>query len=189
MPALIAYLIALSLLLGGGYGAVNWLSEPAPVKVATNAPKSGRHHLRPNTLPQASLSAPSGVAGNEFPASTAAIEPPSQETEMSIETIDQAAPLQNPMPAFEIQKPSARKESSTDEAVRAVEPFGVAFTTPDNAAPRPKARRNRQASKRTEKPKLQLMTLRTIEFADGRRETKLIPYRGQARPLVSASRE
>ena len=108
---------------------------------------------------------------------------------MSIDTIDQAAPLQNPMPAFEIQKPSARKSDEAVRAVSAVEPFGVAFTTSDNAAPRPKARRNRQASKRTEKPKLQLMTLRTIEFADGRRETKLIPYRGQTRALVSASRE
>ena len=158
--------------------------------VAKNAPKSaGRHHLRPNTLPQASLSVPSGVAEIEFRASTAAIEPPSQETEMSIETIDQAAPLQNPMPAFEIQKPSARKSDEAVRAVSTVEPFGVAFTTSDNAAPRPKAQRNRQASKRTEKPKLQLMTLRTIEFADGRRETKLIPYRGQTRALVSASRE
>src|ERR1700681_34313 len=36
MPALFAYLIALCLLFGAGYGALNWLAEP-PVKVAAKA--------------------------------------------------------------------------------------------------------------------------------------------------------
>ena len=34
MPALFAYMIAVGLLLGGGYGALNWLAAPEPVKVA-----------------------------------------------------------------------------------------------------------------------------------------------------------
>jgi len=37
MPALLAYLIAVTLLLGGGYGALNWLATPEPVKVAAKA--------------------------------------------------------------------------------------------------------------------------------------------------------
>jgi hypothetical protein len=32
--------------------------------------------------------------------------------------------------------------------------------------------------------KLQLMTLRTIEFADGRRVTQLLPYRSSARGVA-----
>src|ERR1700730_8330376 len=36
MPAWFAYLIALGLLFGAGYGALNWLAEP-PVKVAAKA--------------------------------------------------------------------------------------------------------------------------------------------------------
>ena len=37
MPALFAYLIALGLLLGGGYGALSWLAAPEPVKVVAKA--------------------------------------------------------------------------------------------------------------------------------------------------------
>lgn len=33
MPGLFAYLIAVGLLLGGGYGTLNWLAAPEPVKV------------------------------------------------------------------------------------------------------------------------------------------------------------
>jgi hypothetical protein len=37
MPALFGYLVVIGLLLGGGYGALNWLAAPEPVKVATKA--------------------------------------------------------------------------------------------------------------------------------------------------------
>src|SRR5258708_32492773 len=37
MPALFAYLIAVALLLGGGYGALNWLAAPEPIKVVAKA--------------------------------------------------------------------------------------------------------------------------------------------------------
>jgi hypothetical protein len=37
MPALFAYLVAVGLLLGGGYGALSWLAAPEPVKVVAKA--------------------------------------------------------------------------------------------------------------------------------------------------------
>src|SRR3981189_635646 len=37
MPALFAYLLAVGLLLGGGYGALSWLAAPEPVKVVAKA--------------------------------------------------------------------------------------------------------------------------------------------------------
>src|SRR5882757_3141496 len=37
MPALFAYLLAVGLLLGGGYGALSWLTAPEPVKVVVKA--------------------------------------------------------------------------------------------------------------------------------------------------------
>jgi hypothetical protein len=37
MPALFAYLLAIGLLLGGGYGALTWLAAPEPVKIAAKA--------------------------------------------------------------------------------------------------------------------------------------------------------
>jgi hypothetical protein len=41
-----------------------------------------------------------------------------------------------------------------------------------------------QASSRSEKSGLALMTLRTIEFPDGRRVTQLLPYRNSERALA-----
>ena len=40
MAALFAYLIAVGLLLGGGYGALSWLGTPEPVKVVAKAKPS-----------------------------------------------------------------------------------------------------------------------------------------------------
>ena len=37
MPALLAYLVALGLLLGGGFGALTWLAAPEPLRVVTKA--------------------------------------------------------------------------------------------------------------------------------------------------------
>ncbi len=52
MPALFVYLIAVGLLLGGGYGALNWLATPEPVKVVANAkPKPPPAHYADNSEP------------------------------------------------------------------------------------------------------------------------------------------
>jgi hypothetical protein len=52
------------------------------------------------------------------------------------------------------------------------------------AAAKPKRPHSRQASRPPEKRALALMTLRTIEFPDGRRVTQLIPYRDDRRAMA-----
>jgi hypothetical protein len=47
------------------------------------------------------------------------------------------------------------------------------------APPKPVKRTLRQASRHSEKPALALMTLRTIEFPDGRSCNSIHPYRGE----------
>jgi hypothetical protein len=39
MPSLFAYIVAVVVLLGGGYAGLRWLAEPEPVRVATHAGK------------------------------------------------------------------------------------------------------------------------------------------------------
>ena len=47
MPALFAYLCALCLLLGGGYGALNWLAAPEPAYIVPKRSKrSSSGHMR-----------------------------------------------------------------------------------------------------------------------------------------------
>ena len=52
MPALLAYLVAVALLLGGGYGALSWLATPEPLKVVAKAtPKAPPPHDADNSKP------------------------------------------------------------------------------------------------------------------------------------------
>jgi hypothetical protein len=45
MPALFAYIIAVVVLVGGGYAGLQWLAEPEPVPVATHAGKQSSKEL------------------------------------------------------------------------------------------------------------------------------------------------
>jgi hypothetical protein len=67
MPALLAYLIAVGLLLGGGYGALSWLAAPEPVKVvATAKPKPPRYEAgAAATSPEANFSDARSLAIND----------------------------------------------------------------------------------------------------------------------------
>ena len=61
----------------------------------------------------------------------------------------------------------------------------AAAAVEEKIAARPSKRSTRKmASHRPEKRQLALMTLRTIEFSDGRRMTQLIPYRGRERAMA-----
>jgi hypothetical protein len=212
MPALFAYLIALCLLLGGGVGALNWLAAPEPMKVAAKAsPKSKLSspptQARPEeisaaALPATSLDAtaadtaaavapsPSADIGK---AASASIVPPAQETEKSVATVERDAQPESVTPPPDQPARSAHAEIRADEAKPAEKAVVPAKPSPrvltasasspaDNAA-RP-SKRHRQASNRPEKRKLELMTLRTIQFDDGRRVTQLIPYRGREHALA-----
>ena len=244
MPALFGYLVAVALLLGGGYGALDWLATPEPVKVVAKAKQlAPPPHYADDTgpsspqamPPQASLS----EAGNGKPVATSQadfeqVKPASNEKTASDDKAaasDQPSPPQPQQPAAasrqaataegagpaQEQVRSARAEMPDQEArqhaeakqhaeVQASEtnqdnsapatheekqpaqavspgavqpgnPQSVASTAPASAAMTPKRPHVRQASRRSDKRPLEVMTLRTIELPDGRRMTQLIPYR------------
>jgi len=99
----------------------------------------------------------------------------------------------------EQQSFSAHAEIPTGEtklaetAGEASKPGSARMTTAalgKTSAARPSKRpRSRLARHHPEKSKLELMTLRTIEFSDGRRMTQLIPYRGRERALAFGADE
>jgi hypothetical protein len=193
MPALFAYLIAVCLLLGGGYGALNWLAAPDPVKVAAKAkpkPKSPpSYEARAEQIPEAISPASSSEVSSAVAESSAAPTTP-----------DPVAQPATMAPTPDRQTRSVNAQASIDEARRKVEqpvrqtasagsPSNLRTTAsaPDTIARVQKRAPSRQASNRSEKRALVMMTLRTIEYPDGRRATRLIPYGGGERALAYQS--
>ena len=194
MPALFAYLIAVGLLLGGGYGALSWLAAPEPVKVAATAkskPPSPPHHAdnsepRETTPPEPSKPVIDDKTGSndktdsvdQFPSEAAAQDTkpassgqtkPASSGQTQDQTSRSAHAEMTPAGANQDAKQPAEASSpGNQQAVSSIAPAAAAKT-----AKRPHLR---QASSRSEKRGLALMTLRTIEFPDGRRVSQLIPY-------------
>lgn len=84
-------------------------------------------------------------------------------------------------------KQENKQEKSKQENRRPAEAaptINTASNTASTAVARPKRPSQRQASRHPEKRGLALMTLRTIEFPDGRRATMLIPYRDNRRAMA-----
>jgi hypothetical protein len=218
MPALFAYLIALGLLLGGGYGALNWLATPEPVKIVARAKPVPRPHFDEANREPASEPSPQEaqkaspettiaetvgprdlVAGSNHPpaappaeASTASTE---QATQPAVAAAPQMAQAQISAPAPIQQNPAVNAEVASTETARPPEhaqpaevtsagsPTSAASATPLAAAKtvKPKRPHQQRLASRSEKTALVPMTLRTIEFPDGRRVTQLLPYRGDDR--------
>jgi hypothetical protein len=227
LPALFAYMIALGLVLGGGYGALSWLAAPEPVKVVAKAkPKPASAHtasipepnLSERSQPQAVEAARAKPASNDQPKSDkpqssepgtrvaareqgaesnqaestqseqAADQQAAMHTEASsaeatrssrAEAAPETAPLasqREPGPEVKESKQEHKQQQNKQPAEAAPPP-----TTSVAAAAKPKRPHSRQASRPSEKRALALMTLRTIEFPDGRRVTQLIPYRDNRR--------
>jgi hypothetical protein len=190
MPALFAYLVAVCLLLSGGYGALNWLSQPEPVKVVAKAhpnPKlSPSYEAEPPTSPSARdedsndprASNRASLRGVGADADAQPVNeiagPPSDEQNRSANA---TVPSDDAKPSEKDVKQSARVGSTSN-----LRP--VAISVPSGVARPRKRPLLRQASNRSEKRALRLMTLRTIVFPDGRRTTQLLPYRGSERALA-----
>jgi hypothetical protein len=195
MPALFAYLITVGLLLGGGYGALSWLAAPEPAKVVAKA--------KPKPLPQASSEAMSfGTSSlaikDSDPVASGSIDSPlSSQSETRVAASEQGAGTQSSGPSQAQQSRVADAEVSPAEAKQEVRQPAIAVSpasannaqpavslVPTTAARPVKRPHSRQAGNRSEKSALTLMILRTIEFPDGRRLTKLIPYRNGERALA-----
>ena len=195
MPALFAYLLAVGLLLGGGYGALSWLAAPEPVKVVAKA--KPKPPSRDEASSDATLLASSSATDQA--ASLSNDQPPPAPSEPIVAPSERGAPPQLSEPS-QAQQTGANPEIVPAEAqpelgqrALAVLPASIsnaqaAAMSPKTAAAataRPVKRPHlRQANSRSEKSRLALMTLRTIEFPDGRRVTQLIPYRSGGRVLA-----
>jgi hypothetical protein len=213
MPALFAYLIALGLLFGTGYGALNWLAQPAPVKVAAKAkPKSKSPPYEAPSQEVAEATPPASKSDDSSPASKPSVndhdgaslaQPSAAAAQPSAAAAaDKATPPEAAAPAPAIRSANAEISSeeakrSSDEtrrsaelsikpAVRADQPrTSQTRTSQTDVSSAPEANDRiskrshpRQAGSHGERRALAVMTLRTIEFPDGRRITQLIPLGG-----------
>jgi hypothetical protein len=211
MPALFAYLVAVGLLLGGGYGALSWLAAPEPVKVAKAKPRS---HYRASPKANAPETSPLAIGDHEEVAATSNAQPSSPASEASpvseagVAAREQGAKTEGFGPASDKKTRSGHVEALSDEAeqtadaslvevkqsnkqpaqaalqgssgnAQSAEPAALTPVAKIAAPPRP-----RRANTRSRKGALALMTLRTIEYPDGRSVTRLIPYRGGERALA-----
>jgi len=213
MPALFAYLIALGLLLGTGYGALNWLAQGEPAKVAAKAkPKAKLQPFYQATSQEVAEATPpasksdessaspksSGYDHDEASASRDQRRPlqvaPGVATE-GVATDGRATPPATATPAARNEIRSANAEMAPEQARRKAEPTvkpSVSTDPPGNLQPSAssalaatgrisKRPHSRHADNHSERRALAVMTLRTIEFPDGRRITQLIPYGGAER--------
>ncbi len=236
MPALFAYLIAVGLLVGGGYGALSWLAAPEPVKVVAKAkPKPPPAHYaddagstpaqaRPSNDGASEASKP-GLAGksevngadqakvastdkavssgqplsasakpeppagaNARNANAQASGPAADQQARSVHAgIPQAASGQEAGQKADDAPPAEARQGDAVPA-REEKQSAVAAVAPATAAKTARRPNVRQASRRSEKRRLDVMTLRTIELPDGRRMTQLIPYRAGDLPRRAGER-
>jgi hypothetical protein len=186
MPALFAYLVAIGLLLGGGYGALTWLAAPEPLKVVIKArPKQApRQPAGSEGRPDVEQPKTDSMAANDGEHATiGASRPSTPSAPDAVAPARQAAsteqPVENKPPADAATSPT--KVNRTSQSVRKVSTSGQTIELMRiSRPPRPRRFNDRPAPR-----KLALMTLRTIEFADGHRVTQLLPYRNSAHALAS----
>lgn len=210
MPALFAYLIAVGLLLGGGYGALSWLAAPDPVKLSARARPAAHSSARLGpSAAAASRSETGAVAASSPPvddhdkvAAGSNDRPPASMSETVVAASEPAGQTAGQGPAPDQPTRSANAEALPDKvephlrdaAVEArpsdKQPAQPAVQSPSadiRSAPAAAARAARPRPRQTHRPERDapvLMTLRTIEYPDGRRVSRLIPYSGDGRALA-----
>jgi hypothetical protein len=207
MPALFAYLIAVGLLLGGGYGALNWLAAPEPVKVVERAKPTSHREPKREAMSEVSSSETSSDAQNLDQSEQAMARPngetppPSPPSDNAVareqgaaQAADVSNSTQEPARTGKAEIPSTESLQQSSPQVVQPAPARSAVSTGSKraavssaqaeSARTAKRQHKRQASNRPEKSGAVLMILRTIQFPDGRRVTQLVPYRPSERVLV-----
>lgn len=184
MPALLAYFVSLVVFIGTGYGAVQWLTAPEAVRTVTVAKKAAPKAHRPaidrpaNESDAADIQTAIKSQGEATPADirTDAVASDvseerarTPETDIALNALAYTPPVSGSK-SSPSAAPAARSIKATSEP-EAISRSETRTRLKREAAPR--EHKTRQASRAP-----QLMTLRTIEFADGHRETRLLPYRG-----------
>ena len=175
---------------------MSWLAAPEPVKVAAKATPRSPPYKASSKKRQRDSS-----AVNDSGKVVSGSNPPFRsQSERSAAASEQGAEARSSGLPQAQRSLAANAEVSPTEASQevglpapAASPVSAnnaqpaASAAPATAAKPLKRPQPRQARSRSEKSALALMTLRTIEFADGRRVTRLIPYRGPERALAFAA--
>jgi hypothetical protein len=177
MPVLLAYLVALAVFLGGSYEALSWLGSPQPLKTVSR-PK----HKAQNAVPEADTKS---VAAHSEGASVASDVGPGPTVEMKTSevAIDVKSNRSGVKEANIVDEPKATSDPSPSPMPQRDRPPSQRSQNENFHRPLRLARSSFSA-----RPKLKLMTLETIEFADGRRTTRLVPYRGDTQALAFSGR-
>ena len=165
MPALIGYMLAIVITLGGYYAALNWLIRPpdpwqSSAKVAANTAQHFAARKRSPVVKPAEADTSEAMTPTELDTRLASVEPAAAVAALENETTPSAEPtvMQAHLPA---------------EATRAaVETAHVARRDLSATKTRPGIRKRVE---RNTSRKLELMILRTYERSDGKRFTRLLP--------------
>ncbi len=169
MPALLAYIVAVALLVGGGFEALHWLTIPEPSKVVARGISRQSAPL-PKKAEIAETKTHSQIAADE---KTEGAPPEAQQVPLAAVNTgpndlgnDAKEALQHSPPTDAAPSEKPRIDSSEAPAI----------------AQRRAMHRSLRAV--VAQHRYVLMTLRTFEFSDGRRMQRLIPFRGAGRSVA-----
>jgi hypothetical protein len=176
MPALIGYMFAIVITLGGYFAALNWLVRPpdpwqSNAKITTGTAQHVAARKRPPVVKPAEAAESEPTAPAEPDTRLASVEPPPAVATLKNETSPATGPTVAAVhqPAGTTVAP-AHRPAETSRAV--VETAHVAHRDVSATKTRPG---NRKRVARHTSRKLELMVLRTYERSDGKRFTRLLP--------------
>lgn len=175
MPILISYLVMIGIFVGGGVGTLYWLTAPEPTRVAVH------HHPRPAVT--SSSPAPEGREPSRLP--TQSSEKPAEVTNAEVthaadasRKVDEGVttpdkPSTTPATTPDVATPGGSLDAPPQQALPQGQAVAAAQATP------PARSAKARVASRPRHRHLEAMTLRTVEFPDGRRKSFLISARGR----------
>jgi hypothetical protein len=176
MPALIGYMLAIVITLGGYFAALNWLIRPpdpwqssARIPASTGQPLAARK--RPPVVKPAEAASSYSTAPAEPDASVVSVE---ASTPLATSENEAARPVQPTVVQAQLPPEATRAAVETAQVAR-------------HDAPVTKTRSgNRKRVEKNMPRKLELMVLRTYERSDGKRFTRLLPLNSARNDLRNA---
>ncbi len=175
MPALIGYMLAIVMTLGGYFAALNWLIRPPdPWQSSARIPASTAQHVAPKKRP--AVVKPAEAANSE---ATTSAEPDTRLA--SVETSAPVAASENE-PARPVEPGIVQTQPPAETTRAVVETAHPARRDVSATKSRPG---NRKRVDRSANRKLELMVLRTYERSDGKRFTRLLPMSSARNAMAS----
>lgn len=171
MPALIGYMIAIVVTLGGYFAGLHWLVSPPDPWQAN--PKMSQSHATP-AKKRVAVKPAEPAADAEAPVSSPETKAPEAALAMVAPAPVQAAPL--PVADKHIENAMARQtERAVAAPARAAEAAPTAHSARRETPKVKPAVHKRVAVARSSERRLEMMVLRTYERPDGSRFTRLLP--------------